>query len=655
MKHVIPEGQIVDFIDQKLRKDTPEEYVRQNIEQRLIREHKYNREDVKVEYTLNLGSRKPRADLVIFDKNSKTQTQDDIYIIIECKSESVNLSDKKNGIEQLKSYMAASSNCEWGMWTNSKTKKVFRKIFNPDIKKFEYVEYNDIPSSNGSIDVINRPTRESLIRAVEDNLLFSFKIAHNYIYATDGLQKQPAFFEFLKVIFCKIEDEKNVPNPLEFYCTSTEKLTRDGQLTVKERINSIFETVKTKYADIFSKNDTINLQPSSLSYIVSEFQKYTLLNTNIDIKGRAYEELVGANLRGDRGEFFTPRNVVEMAIKMLNPKHDEKILDPTCGPGGFTERSMTYIRENLKKEYELAFSKKQENWTNIEYTQYQNRIDEIVENNIFGFDINPDLVKAAEMNMLMSHNGTGNFLTCNSLLPPHEWSEEFKSSLADKFQINKSSISSSNNLELFDVILSNPPFGSKIPIKDSNTLSQYDLANIFNKNEEGFVNTERLQSSVPPEILFIERCYQFLKPGGRLAIVLPDAILGSPGLTYIRYWILQKFKLIASVDLHEDAFQPRNGTQTSVLFLQKKTTQEITLENKSEYLLEYNVFMSLVNKIGHDKRGNNIYKKDEKGEEIVNKIEDEFGGVKYERILDDETPNVPPLFSDWKQKEGIIW
>ncbi|MCJ0957405.1 N-6 DNA methylase [Mammaliicoccus sciuri] len=655
MKHVIPEGQIVDFIDQKLRKDTPEEYVRQNIEQRLIREHKYNREDVKVEYTLNLGSRKPRADLVIFDKNSKTQTQDDIYIIIECKSESVNLSDKKNGIEQLKSYMAASSNCEWGMWTNSKTKKVFRKIFNPDIKKFEYVEYNDIPSSNGSIDVINRPTRESLIRAVEDNLLFSFKIAHNYIYATDGLQKQPAFFEFLKVIFCKIEDEKNVPNPLEFYCTSTEKLTRDGQLTVKERINSIFETVKTKYADIFSKNDTINLQPSSLSYIVSEFQKYTLLNTNIDIKGRAYEELVGANLRGDRGEFFTPRNVVEMAIKMLNPKHDEKILDPTCGPGGFTERSMTYIRENLKKEYELAFSKKQENWTNIEYTQYQNRIDEIVENNIFGFDINPDLVKAAEMNMLMSHNGTGNFLTCNSLLPPHEWSEEFKSSLADKFQINKSNISSSNNLELFDVILSNPPFGSKIPIKDSNTLSQYDLANIFNKNEEGFVNTERLQSSVPPEILFIERCYQFLKPGGRLAIVLPDAILGSPGLTYIRYWILQKFKLIASVDLHEDAFQPRNGTQTSVLFLQKKTIQEITLENKSEYLLEYNVFMSLVNKIGHDKRGNNIYKKDEKGEEIVNKIEDEFGGVKYERILDDETPNVPPLFSDWKQKEGIIW
>ncbi|HDE0367043.1 N-6 DNA methylase [Staphylococcus aureus] len=655
MKTVIPEGQIIDFIDQKLRKDTPEEYVRQNVEQRLVREHKYKKQNIEVEYTLNLGSRKPRADLVIYEDDSKSHTQDDIHIIIECKNEKTSLNDKENGIEQLKSYMAACPNCEWGMWTNSKLKRVYRKVFNPEIKKFEYIEYNDIPSANSSIEIINRPTRDSLIKAVEDNLLFSFKIAHNYIYATDGLQKQPAFFEFLKVIFCKIEDEKNVPNPLEFYCTSEERLTKDGQLTVKARIEKIFKIVKKKYSEIFNENDVLNLQPSSLSYIVSEFQKYTLLNTNIDIKGRAYEELVGANLRGDRGEFFTPRNIVEMTIKMLNPKHDEKILDPTCGPGGFTERAMTHIRQNLKKDYEISFSKKFEDWSNTEYNQYQNRINEIVENNIYGFDINPDLVKAAEMNMLMSHNGTGNFLSCNSLLPPHEWNEDFKSSLSTKLKIDKSKLTNQNNLELFDVILSNPPFGSKIPIKDYSTLQQYDLANIFNKEEDNFIPTGRMQSSVPPEILFIERCYQFLKPGGRMAIVLPDAILGSPSLTYIRYWILEKFKLISSVDLHEDAFQPRNGTQTSVLFLQKKTKEEINTEEKSKYLLEYEVFMCLVNKIGHDKRGNNIYKKDENGKDIVNKVENTNTGIKYEKILDDETVNVPPLFEKWKSKEGIIW
>lgn len=121
----------------------------------------------------------------------------------------------------------------------------------------------------------------------------------------DGLQKQPAFFELLKVIFCKIEDERNIPNPLEFYTTSEERSNPDGQLTVKKRISKIFERVKKKHGKIFDSNDEIKLAPRSLAYIVSELQKYSLLNTNIDIKGKAYEEIVGANLRGDRGEFFT--------------------------------------------------------------------------------------------------------------------------------------------------------------------------------------------------------------------------------------------------------------------------------------------------------------------------------------------------------------
>ena len=307
---VIPEGKICDYVDGKFRNDTPEEYVRQTIEKRLVNEHKYLPKQIRIEYTLQLGSRKPRADIVIFDKDCGEQTQENIKIIIECKKEAVEARNAKDGVEQLKSYMSACPNCEWGMWTNGRQKEVYHKYVN-DKGQIDFMDYNDIPSADGNLDDINRPKRTTLKNAYDDNLLFTFKTCHNHIYVNDGLQKQPAFFELLKVIFCKIEDERNITKPLEFYATSEERSNPDGQLTVKKRISKIFEQVKNKkkYRLIFDANDEIKLSPRSLAYIVSELQKYSLLNTNIDIKGKAYEEIVGANLRGDRGEFFTPRKV----------------------------------------------------------------------------------------------------------------------------------------------------------------------------------------------------------------------------------------------------------------------------------------------------------------------------------------------------------
>jgi type I restriction enzyme M protein len=338
---VIPEGKICDYIDGTFRNDTPEEYVRQNIEKHLVREHMYAKERIAVEFSLRVGSRKLRADLVVFGQDQLERTQENIHIIIECKKESVDTTHKKEGVGELQSYMAACPNCEWGMWTNGKTKEVFRKV--TEGGKIKFQEFNDIPSANKSIEEIDRPKRHTLKSAVEDNMLFVFKTCHNHIYVVDGLQKQPAFFEFLKVIFCKIEDERNLGQPLEFYATPGERLNPDGQLTVQKRIASIFERVKKKYPRIFDQNDTINLKPRSLAYIVSELQKYSLLNTHIDIKGKAYEELVGANLRGDRGEFFTPRNVMHMTVEMLDPGVDEKVLDPTCGTGGFLVIAMASL------------------------------------------------------------------------------------------------------------------------------------------------------------------------------------------------------------------------------------------------------------------------------------------------------------------------
>ena len=291
-------------------------------------------------------------------------------------------------------------------------------------------------------------------------------------------------------------------------------------------------------------------------------------------------------------------------------------------------------------------------------------------NNYFGFDINPDLVKATKMNMVMNNDGSGNILQNNSLLQPHEWTDDFKTRLSAALQIDKKTLINKDSIGYFDVIVTNPPFGSKIPIKDHAILSQFDLARIWKQDKKTgrWTITDKYQSSVSPEILFIERCWQFLKPGGRMGIVLPDALLGSPGTGYIREWLIKYTKIIASIDLHEDTFQPRNGTQTSVLILQKKKADEILKEEKNGLMADYNIYMAIVDKIGHDKRGNTLFKRDEEGNEIlipekqnILKLDEISTGEKTaqveskEKIVDDQTLLVPSIFENWKRSEGISW
>jgi type I restriction enzyme M protein len=666
---VIPEGKICDYIDNKFRNDTPEEYVRQNIEKRLVNEHKYPRDRIAVEHMLNLGSGKPRADIVIFAEQAPDRGQAHIEIIVECKKETVLPTARKDGVGQLQSYMSACPNCEWGMWTNGKYKEFFRKIVSAD-GRITYEEFNDIPSVGGTLEDIDRPKRHTLKSAVEDNLLFVFRTCHNHIYVTDGMQKQPAFFELLKVIFCKIEDERDIGKPLEFYAASGERSNPDGQLTVQKRIAAIFARVKRKHNRIFASNDEIKLKPRSLAYIVSELQKYTLLNTHVDIKGKAYEELVGANLRGDRGEFFTPRNVMHMAVEMLQPTADDRVLDPSCGTGGFLVIAMNAVIQQLEHNLVAEWGRPKPDWTDDEKRIFQQRIAEIAASNFFGFDLNPDLVKATKMNMVMNNDGSGNILQTDSLLPPHAWEASFRERLAAALGVKDADIRNAGSIRFFDMILTNPPFGSKIPIKDSHILEQFDLGHIWERDKTDrnrWTLTTRLQGSVPPEQLFVERCLQLLKPGGRIGIVLPDSILSSPGLGYIRQWLIEKTQILASVDLNEDTFQPRNGTFTSVLFLRKKTDEELAQQGMTHEMRDYPIFMAIVDRVGHDKRGNPLFKRDAQGNEILApEIEVvELGGTAdgtrtaqaaaKSKVLDDQTVLVPPAFETWRRTEGIAW
>ncbi len=648
----LPDGYIYDYIDKKKRKDTPEEYVRQNIERRLVLELGFKREQIEIEFSVKIGSSRRRADIVIF-KEGAPHDQDNVWIIIECKRDNVQPTAKKDGVDQLKSYVSACVNAEWGMWTNGRYKAVYRRI--PGQTAFQ--EPNDIPSANGDPEEVDRPKRGQLKRAANDNLLFSFKICHNHIYTTDGLQKQPAFFELLKVIFCKIFDERDVTQPLRFYATANEKASVDGRLTVQTRIGKIFDKVKKKYPAIFGATEKIKLQPRSLAYIVGELQRYSFLKTDIDVKGKAYEELVGATNRGDRGEFFTPRNVQRMAVNMLDLKAaaEEKVLDPSCGTGGFLVICMNEIIIQVR-----AAAQQQGLSGQALQTAVDDKIKEIAGASFYGIDINPDLVKATKMNMVMNNDGEGNIMRQDSLLHPHEWESGFKKKLATALGIETSSLRGPDDLAQFDVIATNPPFGSKLPVKDRNTLGQYELARVWREDDDGvLVPTDDYQTSVPPEILFIERCWQFLRPGGRMAIVLPKSILGAPKLAYVRQWMLNTCRLIASVDLHPDTFQPHNSAKTAVLFLQRK-------DEGHQGLGDYEIFMGQNFAMGRTRREQPVYIRNEDGEEVlfdpeVTELRHTADGdaavreMPKEKRLDDDTGAIATKFLAWKQQAVLGW
>lgn len=636
----IPPGKLVCYITGKLRRETPEEHVRQRVARSLVVEYGYDKKDIELDFRIYIGSKSYPVDIAIFHPET-SHKQENIYIIVETKNESVKPTNKDQGIGQLNSYIGASMNCEFGMWTNGIDQYCYQKTKTNG--QYQIAEIVDIPPRGKSLEDYEKLAFRELRPATE--LVAVFRRCHDYIYGNQGLPKDMSFHELLKVIFCKVHDEKE-SSQVRFYVTSKGLKTSIGQIKVKERLEELFHEVKTRYKHIFKQDDKIELNDNVLAYIVGQLQHFSLILTDTDVKGAAYEAIVGANLRGDRGEFFTPRNVCRMAVEGLFCMYPQerwrnlRIIDPACGTGGFLIEVINFL-----KHYFIRSEREKYGDESRAIKEAEIRLKEYCEQSLYGIDINPLLVRASQMNEVMHGNGSGNLFPQNSLVPVGEWKDETKREL----------------LETFDIVFTNPPFGSKIPIDDPHTLSQYDLAFIWQKDGEKFKRTEKLQKSVPPEQLFIERCIQFLKPSGRLAIVLPDSILSNPGLAYIRYWMLRRTRIIASFDLPRETFQPYVGTKTSVLFLEKKSREEILLEERSG-IQPYEVFMAIAEKVGHDRRGNAIFKRTAEGEEVVVEKEKEIVGLlgkeQYkekrrvlEPIVDDDLPPITSSFEEWLTKK----
>lgn len=649
----IPDGKRADYLTGKLVNDTPEEYVRQNIEKALVRQYKYAAPDCAPEFTIKVGSARKRVDIVIFPEGL-AHTQANARILIEAKRPEVKASHRTEGIGQLQSYMAACLNAEYGMWTNGDDRFCFAK--RPDGKGgWVFEEIIEIPAFGQTEEDAQRPDRKSLVVATADNLLFAFRRCHNYIAAHEGKQKTEAFWELLKLIFTKIEDERSPK--LNFYATPSERTNTTLASSAKKRIEDLFQAkVVKKYPGIFEERDqVIDLKPAVVAYVVTQLQSFSLLLSPVDVKGVAYEEIVGSNLRGDRGEFFTPRNACRMAVEMLDPQPGERVLDPSCGTGGFLITAMNHALAVIERDHRAQWSDPT-NGSDLEREELFKNRSEYLRECLFGIDLNPALVRAAKMNMVMNNDGSGGLWQANTLVNPHSW----PTTLRDRIPLGS-----------IDVIVSNPPFGANIPVDDEDTLSQYDLAAVWDQKDDGEYEIRLdkqgravLQKSQPPEILFIERALQLLKPGtGRMAMVIPNGILNNPGLVYVRRWILRHAQILAVVDMDRDLFQPKNDTQTSMVLMRRlDATEEAIAETKG---LDYPIFMAVAEKIGHDKRGNVIYRRTPSGEDLlverteeVKEIDPQTGEEVLRTITvkekdpEDELPSVAAAYRTWLEDQA---
>ena len=408
----------------------------------------------------------------------------------------------------------------------------------------------------------------------EDNLLKKFEEIHDYIYANDGLSPQQTLEEFVKVLFIKIYDENEMLN--EFTVSSEEwnnlKSGTEAPALIL-RVSQLFDKTKRAYLDIFDNDDRIRLSPIALGFTINKLQGISLVNSSQDAKGLAFQKFLSHHEKDGRGQFFTPEPVIDFCVAMMQPKPNETIIDPACGSGGFLMSALKYLQNNNP---DLSTT-------------------ESVSKQLFGLDINKSIARIAKMKLLLEANGKTNIVCTNSL----EDLDAVKLSLGVSF-------------EGFDLVLANPPFGAKIT--NTSTLSAFDLGHKWTNQNKEYHKTKAVYPNQNAEILFIERCLQLLKEGGRMAIVLPNGNFENPSLEYLRYYIKLKAKLLAIVNLPQETFIPYGtGVKTSLLFLEKDTPNKVK---------QYPIFFARVTKLGYqgNKNGSPIYIKDAFGQIIKNEL-----------------------------------
>ena len=634
----------------------PEEIVRQLYAARLIKEYGYTKKRLAFEYPVNFGREKKSADIVIFDKDRL----DAAYIIVELKKPKL-----KDGKNQLRSYCNATG-APIGVWTNGE------KISHYHRKDPNYFEdITDVPkATQGLKDILSeRFTLRELV--IKDKLANERKSLKDIILEMEDEVLANAgvdvFEEVFKLIFTKLYDEylsRDDKNLLNYFLKQVTKTavheptppnylggsdydalkeavsgigdhdfrvmefrnTGQTDTELKNKIQDLFNRAKEQWKGVFPESSTFELSDSHLAVCVSSLQDVKLFNSNLLVVDEAFEYLVNKSAKGEKGQYFTPRHVIDMCVQMLNPKSGEYMIDTASGSCGFPMHTIFKLTGHLFTNEEISKDDK------------QNVL------KVFGIDFDEKTVRVARTLNLIAGDGETNVLHLNTL-DFDRWNDKTEkdrkwiNTYGNGFQrLEKLRAEKGQNKQFdFDVLMANPPFAGDI--KESRILHQYEL---------GFkADGKKAQSKVGRDILFIERNLDFLKPGGRMAIVLPQGRFNNTSDKHIREFIAERGRILAVVGLHGNTFKPHTGTKTSVLFVQKWD------EKLCPKVDDYPIFFAVSKKGGKDNSGDYVYVKNDNGQDKL----DANGHLIVDHDLHNHAGELPDgiaeAFIEWAKSEKL--
>lgn len=585
----------------KTGKCAPEEIVRQLYLYLITKHYKYPKSHIELEKVVQFGREKndaKRADIVVYTDDKCITPK----IIVEVKAP-----NEENDIQQLKSYLNAEG-APIGVALNGKTILI---LFRPYPKDFDTLD--EIPAYGETFqDVLEK--RKTLKDLKERDLKQIILALEELVLANSGYD---SFEEIFKLIYAKLFDEKEAKlrtNQDLFFRKSPA-----GPKETKRIISSLFEDAKKEWPGVFESNESINLSEEHVSVCVGEIQDLRMFGSNLRIVDEAFEYLISSVSKGSKGQYFTPRIVIETCVRMLNPKRNEYVIDTACGSAGFLVHTMHHVWKQLPDEVTIR--------------------KEYAAKYLYGIDFDYRTTKISRAIMLIAGDGKSHIFKANSL-DSSEWSGQLKEELRNERLIttftdgerNRDNQEHIRNLS-FDVLLANPPFAGEVSQKS--LLAEY----VLGRNSKG-----KLQNKVERHLLFIERNLDFVKAGGRLAVVLPQGIFNNTSQEYVRKHIMQKARILAVVGLHGNSFKPHTGTKTSIIFLQKWTEEELDKGGNAK-VTDYPIFFATQKQSFKDNSGNYIFEKDKDGQIV----KDESGNPKYLSDLDE----IADTFVAWGKEQGL--
>jgi type I restriction enzyme M protein len=532
----------------------PEEIVRQLWIHRLIAYFKYPVSRLQVEFPITFGrDTSKRADIVVFDADRPTVP----YIIVEVKQPTA-----KGGKEQLKSYGHATG-APLAVWSNGREAIIWHRK-NPNY----FVEIPVLPLATQTIhDVADQPwTMDTLVEKEKEREKLGLSARslkqrildmEDEVLANAGVD---VFEEVFKLIFTKLYDELSCyrgdyPH-IRFRNTNT-------AAQLKANLQKLFDEAKEKWEGVFTPDEKIRLTADHLAVCVGSLEEYKLFNSNLDIVDDAFEYLVNKSSKGEKGQYFTPRWVIDLCVRMLNPKENETLIDTACGSAGFTMHAIFKVWEEILRDEGLTASHL------FTLEKKPRRCERYVQDKVFAIDFDEKSVRVARCLNLIAGDGQTNVLHLNTL-DYNRWNETVKEEAwLDTYgegwkKLRRLRTSKDDNRNFnFDVLMANPPFAGDI--KQTDMLSAYELAH--KRAKDG--GQGKLESAVGRDLLFIERNLDFLRPGGRMAVVLPQGRFNNSSDERVRRFIAEKCRILAVVGVHPNTFKPHTGTKTSVLFVQK--------------------------------------------------------------------------------------